>query len=91
MKTVLVSRVVKVPEGVTVKVGGRTVIVKGPKGELKREFKSVNVACEMLGKRSLRVDMWFGNRKQKACLRTVCTHIANMIAGVTKGYTYKMR
>ena len=27
--------------------------------------------------------MWFGNRKQKACLRTVCTHIKNMMTGVT--------
>lgn len=63
----------------------------GPLGTLKREFKSVNFAVEVRGKRSMRVDMWFGNRKQKACLRTVCTHIQNMIMGVTKGFTYKMR
>jgi hypothetical protein len=31
----------------------------------------------------MKVDMWFGNRKQKACLRTVCTHIKNMMTGVT--------
>lgn len=65
--------------------------VTGPLGTLKREFKSVNFAVEVRGKRSMRVDMWFGNRKQKACLRTVCTHIQNMITGVTKGFTYKMR
>jgi len=91
MKTVLVSREVAIPEGVTVTAGGRTVTVTGPKGSLTREFKSVNFAVEVCGKRSLRVDMWFGNRKQKACLRTVCTHIQNMITGVTKGFTYKMR
>jgi len=67
------------------------VTVKGPKGTLKREFKTVNFAVELRGKRSMKVDMWFGNRKQKACLRTVCTHIQNMITGVTKGFTYKMR
>lgn len=91
MKSVLVSRDVAIPEGVTVTAGGRTVTVTGPKGSLTREFKTVNFAVEVRGKRSLRVDMWFGNRKQKACLRTVCTHIQNMITGVTKGFTYKMR
>lgn len=65
--------------------------VTGPRGTLKREFKSVNFAIELRGKSSMRVDMWFGNRKQKACLRTVCTHIQNMITGVTKGFTYKVR
>ena len=69
----------------------RTVEVKGPRGTLKREFKSVNFAVEQLGKRSIRVDMWFGDRLQKACLRTVTTHIENMIVGVTKGFEYKMR
>lgn len=76
---------------VTVEVGGRTVTVKGPNGTLKREFKTSNFAVEVRGKRSLRVDMWFGNRAERACLRTICTHIENMITGVTKGFTYKMR
>lgn len=76
---------------VTIEVGGRTVTVKGPNGTLKREFKSSNFAVEVRGKRSLRVDMWFGNRAERACLRTICTHIENMITGVTKGFTYKMR
>jgi large subunit ribosomal protein L9e len=79
------------PIAVTIECGGRTIIVKGPKGTLKREFKAVNFAVEMRGKRSLRVDMWFGNRAERACLRTICTHIENMITGITKGFTYKMR
>jgi large subunit ribosomal protein L9e len=91
MKTIVVSRIVKLPEGVKVSVGARTVTVEGPRGKLVREFKSVNFAAEVRGKRSVKVDMWFGNRKQKACLRTVTTHIQNMITGVTKGWTSKVR
>jgi large subunit ribosomal protein L9e len=91
MKTILATRDVKIPEGVTVTVGGRTVTVKGPRGTLQREFKQSNFAAELRGKRSMRVDMWFGNRLEKACLRTICTHIENMIQGVTKGFTFKMR
>ena len=29
--------------------------------------------------------------QQLACIRTICSHVENMITGVTKGYLYKMR
>ena len=35
--------------------------------------------------------MWFGNRETIAAIRTICSHIENMIVGVTKGFKYKMR
>lgn len=62
----------------------------GPRGTLQRDFKHVNVEIRPLG-RHLQVILWFGNRKERACLRTVCSHIENMITGVTKGYEYRMR
>jgi len=37
------------------------------------------------------VEKWFGLRKELAAVRTVCSHIENLIKGVTKGYKYKMR
>ncbi|KAK6044180.1 ribosomal protein L6 [Cooperia oncophora] len=46
---------------------------------------------ERVGKNQLRVRKWFGVRKEIAAIRTVCSHIQNMIKGVTKGFRYKMR
>ena len=40
---------------------------------------------------AVQVDLWFATKKQLACVRTVCSHIENMIVGVTRGFTYKMR
>jgi len=40
---------------------------------------------------NVQVDLWFATRKQLACVRTVCSHIDNMITGVTRGFLYKMR
>jgi large subunit ribosomal protein L9e len=95
MKTVLASREVVIPDGVTVTVKARTVTVKGPLGTLERAFKGNSFAAVVQtgedGKPVLKVDMWFGNKKQLATLRTITTHIQNMIAGVTKGFQYKMR
>lgn len=41
--------------------------------------------------RTLKVDLWFGNRENIAAIRTLCSHIENMITGVTQGFKYKMR
>ena len=41
--------------------------------------------------RRLQAEKWFGNRKDIATVRTVISHIENMIKGVTNGYRYKMK
>jgi large subunit ribosomal protein L9e len=37
------------------------------------------------------VEKWFGSKKELAAVRSVCSHIANMQIGVTKGFEYKMK
>ncbi|XP_055493463.1 60S ribosomal protein L9 [Leucoraja erinacea] len=93
MKTILSSQIVDIPENVTVTLKGRTVIVKGPRGTLRREFNHINLELSLLGtkKKKLRVDKWWGNRKELATVRTICSHVQNMIKGVTVGFRYKMR
>lgn len=39
--------------------------------------------CELLCLPQLRVDKWWGNRKELATVRTICSHVQNMIKGVT--------
>lgn len=66
-----------------VSVSKRTVTVKGKKGTLVRDFRHIQVDMYMVGKRRVRVEKWWGVRKQLAAVRTVCTHISNMVKGVT--------
>ncbi|XP_064482200.1 large ribosomal subunit protein uL6-like [Ornithodoros turicata] len=91
MKTIKAEQVVKVPDGVKVSVNSRRVTVKGPRGTLKRDFRHIQVEMMMVGKQRLLVRKWFGIRKELATVRTVCSHVENMIKGVTKGFQYKMR
>ncbi|RVE76379.1 hypothetical protein OJAV_G00007160 [Oryzias javanicus] len=93
MKTILSSQTVDLPDNVEVRLKGRTVIVKGPRGKLTREFNHINLELSLLGKKQkkLRVDKWWGNRKELATVRTICSHVQNMIKGVTLGFRYKMR
>ncbi|GCB66081.1 hypothetical protein scyTo_0014953, partial [Scyliorhinus torazame] len=93
MKTILSNQIVDIPDNVDVTLKGRTVIVKGPRGTLRREFNHINLELSLLGtkKKKLRVDKWWGNRKELATVRTICSHVQNMIKGVTIGFRYKMR
>ena len=61
----------------------RFVTVKGPRGTLSKSFRHIQCELTLLSKKKLRVDIWFANRKQLACLRTVCSHVENLIKGVT--------
>merc|ERR1711909_251435 len=85
MKQILVSQTVKVPEGVTLKVNARTVTCVGPRGKLIRSFKHLALDMQMIKKDELQVNKWFGKKKEIAAVRTVCSHVSNMIRGVTKG------
>merc|ERR1712127_574981 len=56
-----------------------------------RDFTKIKMDLRKVGKKSIRLDMWFANREQLASVRTIMSHIENLIVGVTQGYRYKMR
>jgi len=94
MKQILSTRTIELPKDVDVLVKSRIVSVSGPRGKLERSFKHLQVDMyiqEEEDKKKLRVDVWFGKRKAIAAIRTVTSHVQNMITGVTKGFEYKMR
>merc|ERR1711899_488086 len=91
MKVINTNQSVTVPDEVDVSVKSRVVTVKGSRGTLVKSFKHLAVDISMPDKKTVRVEKWFGKKKELAAVRTVCSHITNLINGVTKGYKYKMR
>merc|ERR1712142_665320 len=91
MKTINSSQIVKAPNNVSISVKSRKVTVTGPRGTLVRSFRHLPVDMSMVGKKQLKVEKWFGKHKELAAVRTVCSHVENMIKGVTLGFLYKMR
>merc|ERR1712107_623641 len=63
----------------------------GKRGTLTKEFKHLAVDIYMTDAKTIKVEKWFGKKKQIAAVRTVCSHIKNMFKGLTLGYLYKMR
>jgi hypothetical protein len=85
MKLLVASNTVTIPDDVIVEVKSRAVHVKGPRGELSRDFKHLSIDMfmgEEDGKKILKVDCHFAKRKRLASIRTVCSHVKNMITGM---------
>jgi len=77
-------------EGAEVTVQGSVVTVKGPKGEVTRDFSHAEVTIRKRGKK-ISVSVDFPRSRQVALVGTILSHIKNMMIGVTSGVTYKMK
>ncbi len=81
---------VKAPDGVTLGLQGDEVVVSGKLGTLRRRFRHPRVALALEG-RELRIRSELPSRKEKAIVGTFAAHVRNMVAGVTAGFTYRMK
>ena len=80
---------ITVPAGVDVTIDGATVTVKGPKGELTRSFPSI-----MIIKREgddILVERPNDSREARSYHGLVRTLVANMVEGVSQGFSKKLQ
>ncbi len=90
MRAVEVSKTLQIPEDVEVTLEGKKVTVKGVKGTLTRDFSYVPIKLE-LNDKTIRVWAEWPRKKEAALVGTIYSHIQNMITGVRKGFTYKLK
>ena len=90
MRAVEISRDIQIPDEVEVSLDGKKVTVKGPKGTLTRNFSTAPVSIELHDK-NIRVWAEWPRKKEASLVGTIHSHIQNMIQGVRKGYTYKLK
>lgn len=82
-------KIIKVPDKVTITKKGDQVTVKGPKGELAREFSPLITITQKDGVLSFeRADH---GKKSRQLHGTVRANLANMVTGVTEGFTKKLK
>ena len=90
MRAIETVATVEIPEGVDAMLEGRIVTIKGEKGELIRDFSHAPIQIQLDGKTVIVQASW-PRKKEAALVGTVRSHIQNMVKGVTKGFTYKMK
>ncbi len=82
------KKAIAIPAGITANVEGQTVKVKGPKGALQVVLHD-DVAVKLDGK-EIKVDPRTDSKRARAQWGTSRTLIANLIAGVTKGFEQRL-
>ena len=80
-------KVINVPESVTVTKNGNEITVKGPKGELTREFDPRIKFEQENGE----IRFTRSNENDKAIHGTMRANLANMIEGVVTGYKKELK
>jgi large subunit ribosomal protein L6 len=85
-----IESTIAVPGGVSVSMDGNTFKVKGPKGELSRNFAHPRVKIA-IGEGEIIVSSEYPRIKEKAMVGTYLAHLRNMFRGVTVGYEYHMK
>ncbi len=90
-RTPHVERRVEIPQGVSVRVEGMKVTVKGPKGEDRRDFSHAKGVTIRVDGDKVVVEAFMADARVKALVGTVAAHIKNMITGVTKGFRYRLK
>jgi large subunit ribosomal protein L6 len=84
-------REVEIPEGVSVEVRGSSVVVRGPKGTLERDFSHARGVIVRVEGGKVIVESFFPKARQLALVGSIAAHIRNMILGVTRGFRYKLK
>lgn len=85
-----IEHTIELPEGVSASIADGVLTVKGPKGEVSREFQSSRLVLLQDGA-GLMVRIDLPRRKEKALAGTWNAHIRNMVKGVTSGFSYTLR
>lgn len=86
----IIESTIAIPEGVTVTLADDVLTVKGPKGELSRNFAHPRVKITVREEEVL-VSCEYPRMREKAMNGTFTAHVRNMIRGVTEGYTYGLK
>jgi large subunit ribosomal protein L6 len=90
LRSVEATKFIQVPDGVQVKIDGRSVAVIGDKGTLSRDFSESPISLQLEDKK-IRVRANWPRKKEAALVGTVAALVESMIKGVTKGFTYKLK
>lgn len=90
MKKGKIARSIELPSGVKASVTGRTLLIKGTKGEVRREIKQRNVSIQA-NDTTIVLESKSETKKDKKTIGSLAAHIKNMIIGSVQNHTYVLK
>lgn len=84
-----IEEIIEIPDGIQVS-GNDEIVVKGPKGELKRSFNCPGIAIKIDAKQ-IKMTSKKATKREKKMIYTYKAHIKNMMKGVQEPWIYKLK
>ena len=84
------TETIKIPEGLSVSSGGTNLIIKGPKGAMKRNFNNPSVKIKIENNEII-LSSNVGSQKDKAVIHAYKAHLKNAFNGVKEPYVFKLK
>lgn len=85
-----ITKIVELPNGVMASMTGRTLQIKGAKGEVRREIKQRNVSI-LADSTKIILESKGETKKDKKIMGSLAAHIKNMIKGSAQNHTYVLK
>ncbi len=83
------EEIIEIPDGIQV-TAEKEVVVKGPKGELKRDFNYPGIFITVEGK-EIKIIAKKATKREKKLIYTYKAHLNNMLKGVQEPWIYKLK
>ncbi len=80
----------EMPEGIRASLSGSTLSISGPLGETKKDFFKMPVSISLEDK-TVAIRPFGARKEDQAIVNTARSHVKNMLIGVTKGFTYRLK
>jgi large subunit ribosomal protein L6 len=78
------------PEGITARKEDKTIFIRGPNGEISKEFKFGELKCEIKEGKIL-ISHPSYTRNDKRMINTITAHLKNMMKGAGSKFEYKLK
>lgn len=85
-----IKKELELPDGIDASISDSYLILKGPKGEVKRNNKKLNVTIKVKGKKII-FESRRATKKNKKILGSLVAHAKNMVRGCSENHTYVLK
>lgn len=77
-------------EGISASMDGQTLVIKGPKDEVRREIRQRTLSVKTNGPK-ITIESKGGTKRDKKIIGSLVAHIKNMVKGSTHNHTYILK
>ena len=85
-----ITKIIELPDNVSAALNGQSLLIKGPKGEVKRDIKQHNVSIKIEDKKII-LESERSTKTDKKIMGSLAAHIKNMIRGSLQNHFYTLK